>query len=80
MAKKKFEEALSELEAIVRRLENEQLSLDEAISLFEEGIKLSRFCAARLEEAEKKVSLLLKDDQGNLYEKPFDDTEPPSSL
>jgi len=80
MAKKRFEEALSELEAIVRRLENEQLSLDEAISLFEEGIKLSRFCAARLEEAEKKVSLLLKDDQGNVSEKPFDDAEPPSSL
>lgn len=80
MAKKKFEEALSELESIVRRLEDEQLSLDEAISLFEEGIKLSRFCAARLEEAEKKVSLLLKDDQGNLSEKPFDDTEPSVSL
>jgi len=76
MAKKKFEDALTELEAIVRRLENEQLSLDEAITLFEEGIKLSHFCAARLEEAEKKVSLLLKDDQGNPYEQPFADTEP----
>ena len=76
MAKKKFEDALTELEAIVRRLENEQLSLDEAIALFEEGIKLSHLCAARLDEAEKKVSLLLKDDQGNPYEQPFADTEP----
>ncbi|MCX8043247.1 MAG: exodeoxyribonuclease VII small subunit [Desulfobacterota bacterium] len=77
MAKKKFEDALAELEAIVRRLEDEKLPLEEAISLFEEGMKLSRFCSAKLEEAEKKVAVLLKDEQGNSYERPFDD-EPES--
>ena len=76
MAKKKFEDALAELETIVRRLEDEKLPLDEAIGLFEEGIKLSRFCSARLEDAEKKVSLLMSDDQGNPCEKPFEESEP----
>lgn len=75
MAKKKFEDALAELETIVRRLEDEQLPLDEAIALFEEGIKLSRFCSARLEEAEKKISLLVSDDQGNPQEQPFGESE-----
>jgi len=76
MAKKKFEDALAELETIVRRLEDEQLPLDEAIALFEEGIKLSRFCSARLEEAEKKISLLMSDDKGNPQEQPFEESEP----
>lgn len=75
MAKKKFEEALDELDKIVHRLENTALPLDEALSLFEEGIKLSRFCSAKLEEAEKKVEILLRDEQGNIHQKPFEEPE-----
>jgi len=75
MAKKKFEEALDELEKIVQRLEDANLPLDEALGLFEEGIKLSRFCSAKLEEAEKKVEILLKDEQGGTCRKPFEESE-----
>ena len=71
MAKKRFEEALQELESIVQRLEDGNLSLDDSLSLFEEGIKLSRLCAQRLDEAEKKIELLLKDESGGLYRQPF---------
>jgi exodeoxyribonuclease VII small subunit len=75
MAKKKFEEALEKLEKIVQRLEDANLPLDEALSLFEEGIKLSRFCSQKLEEAERKVEILLKDDSGNLSQEPFEEPE-----
>ena len=71
MAKKRFEEALQELETIVHRLEDGNLSLDESLALFEEGIKLSRLCAQRLDEAEKKIELLLKDENGSLHRQPF---------
>ena len=71
MAKKRFEEALQELESIVQRLEDGNLSLDESLALFEEGIKLSRLCAQRLDEAEKKIELLLKDETGVMYRQPF---------
>jgi len=71
MAKKRFEEALQELENIVQRLEDGNLSLDESLALFEEGIKLSRLCAQRLDEAEKKIELLMKDETGSLSRQPF---------
>jgi exodeoxyribonuclease VII small subunit len=71
MAKKRFEEALQELENIVQRLEDGNLSLDESLALFEDGIKLSRLCALRLDEAEKKIELLLKDENGSVSRQPF---------
>jgi len=71
MAKKRFEEALQELETIVQRLEDGNLSLDESLALFEEGIKLSRLCAQRLDEAEKKIEVLLKNENGSLHRQPF---------
>ena len=75
MAKKKFEKALEDLEQIVQRLEDASLPLDDALSLFEEGIKLSRFCSQKLDEAEKKVEMLLKDESGGLSREPFDESE-----
>lgn len=72
MAQKKFEQALEELESIVQRLQDTELPLDDALALFEEGISLSRSCSARLEEAERKVELLLKDGAGTLSSVPFD--------
>ena len=59
-----FEKAFQNLEKIVQRLESEELPLDESLQLFEEGIKLSRFCHQRLEEVEKKIELILADAKG----------------
>ncbi len=75
MAKKKFEEALQELETIVQRLEDGNLSLDESLALFEDGIKLSRLCSQRLDEAEKRVEILLKNENGSLSRQPFEPEE-----
>ena len=75
MAKKNFEKALSDLENIVQRLDENDLSLDEALSLFEEGIKLSRFCSQKLDSVENKVEILLRDDEGNLKKEPFENSD-----
>ena len=71
MAKQTFENAMKRLEAIVQDLESGELSLDEALKKFQEGVKLSKFCASKLDETEKKVSLLLKDNEGNVRVQPF---------
>lgn len=68
---KDFENALARLEAIVGRLEKGELALEEALQLYEEGVKISRFCSAKLEEAERKVQILMKDEKGKLTEAPF---------
>ena len=75
MAKKNFEKALADLENIVQRLDENDLSLDDALSLFEEGIKLSRFCSQKLDAVENKVEILLKDDEGNLKKEPFENSD-----
>ena len=61
-----FEEAFKRLEAIVENLESGDLSLEESMKLFEEGIGLTEACKSRLEDAEKKIQLLLKDSDGKL--------------
>ena len=68
----KFEEALARLEGIVTRLEGGDLPLEEALGVFEEGVRLTRHCSRRLSEAERKVSILMKNAQGQLEERPFD--------
>jgi len=67
-----FEPSLKRLEEIVKRLENGELSLDAALELFEEGIKLSRFCHTKLEQAERRVEILLKNNSGQTQAVPFD--------
>ena len=67
-----FEESLQRLEEIVERLEDDELELEQSLALFEEGVKLAAACDQRLDEAEKKVALLLKNDEGALVETPFD--------
>ena len=69
---KDFEQALKRLEEIVAELENGELALEKALELFEEGIKISRMCGEKLEEAERKVEILVKDGQGALKEEPLD--------
>ncbi len=72
MAKKKtFEKAMEQLEQVVADLEAGDIPLDKALQKFEEGMALSKYCADRLDETEKKVSLLLADSQGHLEEHEF---------
>ena len=70
MAKKdkqiQFEEAFKRLDTIVTKLESGDLSLEESMTLFEEGITLTETCKIRLEAAEQKIQILLKDSDGNL--------------
>jgi exodeoxyribonuclease VII small subunit len=61
-----FEAALQKLETIVQRLEKGELTLEESLSLYEEGIRLSRLCHAKLEEAEGKIEQLVKDARGDV--------------
>jgi exodeoxyribonuclease VII small subunit len=61
-----FEEAFKRLEVIVGNLESGDLSLEESMKLFEEGIGLTEACKSRLEDAEQKIQLLLKSSDGNL--------------
>jgi len=68
---KDFESALKSLEDIVAQLEGGDLTLDRALELFEEGVKVSRYCTTRLEEAERKVELLVKSADGSWKESPF---------
>jgi exodeoxyribonuclease VII small subunit len=70
-----FEKAFQQLEKIVQRLEGEELPLDESLQLFEEGIRLSRFCHQRLGEVEKKIELILADAKGQPVTEPFQDEE-----
>jgi len=68
-----FEKSFQQLEKIVQRLEGEELPLDESLQLFEEGIRLSRFCHQKLEEVEKKIELILADAKGQPRVEPFDE-------
>jgi exodeoxyribonuclease VII small subunit len=67
-----FESSLARLEEIVGKLENANLSLDEAMKLFEEGVHLSRDCQKHLQQAEGKVEILLKKAGGEMAAAPFD--------
>ncbi|OIP92462.1 MAG: exodeoxyribonuclease VII small subunit [Syntrophaceae bacterium CG2_30_49_12] len=60
MAKEKFEDMLGKLEEIVRRMETGEMTLEESLKAFEEGIKFARLCAAKLDEAQRRVDILLK--------------------
>jgi len=71
VAKEKFEEALKKLEELVKNMEAGELTLDESLKAFEEGIRLIRFCSRKLDETERKVEILLRDDQGDLAVAPF---------
>jgi exodeoxyribonuclease VII small subunit len=75
LEKKKFEEALEDLEKIVERLESGELSLEESLAAFEDGVRLVKFCNRKLTEVEKKIELLVKDKNGTLQLKPLEDEE-----
>jgi len=79
MEYKDFEKALARLENIVGELEQGVLALEKALKPFEEGVKNSRFCGAKLDEAERKVEILLKDEKGELTEEAFQPEGEPST-
>ncbi|HET7344046.1 MAG TPA: exodeoxyribonuclease VII small subunit [Methylomirabilota bacterium] len=67
----KFEDCLARLEQIVSALEAGNLPLEESLKVFEEGITLTRHCARYLDEAERRIEILVKDDAGVTGTKPF---------
>lgn len=67
-----FETSLEELERIVRELERGDLPLEKSLELFEQGVKLSRACQERLNEAERRIEILTRDNQGRPTIRPFD--------
>lgn len=71
--KKTFESSMAELEKIVKELESGNLSLEKAVSLFEQGKKVSDFCLKKLDETEAKITLLMTDDKDNTTQELFND-------
>ena len=68
MAKLSYEKALKDLEDIVREIESGELPLEKSLKKFEDGVKLSRYCTKMLDDAEQKITILLKDEDGNISE------------
>ena len=71
-----FEKSLARLEEVVKRLESAELSLDEAMKLFEEGVNLTANCKQELDAAEGKVQMLIKQRDGSLKAEPFETEKP----
>lgn len=68
---KDFEKSLKRLEEIVAKLEEGELTLEESLKLFEEGTRLSKSCGNQLNQAQRKVEMLIKDENEELMEAPF---------
>ncbi len=75
MSKLSFEKALERLESIVQEMESGELSLENALKKFEEGVKLSQLCTQKLNETEKKITILMEQSDGTVVEKPFSETD-----
>ena len=72
MAKRTFEQSLTQLEKIVQELESGDLPLEKAIDKFEEGVKLSKICGQKLDETEKRINLLMQSSNAEHTESPFE--------
>lgn len=70
---KPFETQLAALEKVVRELERGDLPLEESLKLFEEGVRLSRECQERLNQAERRIEVLLRDNEGRPILSAFDE-------
>lgn len=75
MAAEKFEVSLKKLEEVVAKLEGGELSLEESLKVFEEGVKHAAVCAKKLDEAERRVELLLKQKNGSFVKEAFCETD-----
>jgi exodeoxyribonuclease VII small subunit len=71
-SKPTFEKAMKQLEQIVDELEDGDLPLEKALKKFEEGVALSKFCSEKLEETERRITLLTSDSEGKPSESPFE--------
>lgn len=67
-----FEESLKELEGVVKALESRDVTLDEMLELFERGIKLTKSCTEVLDGAEQKINILMKNSDGEISSRPFE--------
>ena len=70
-----FEEAMTGLEALVKKMEDGCLSLDETLACYEEAMALVRYCNSKIEDAEKRVRLLVTAEDGSVTDRPFDSDE-----
>lgn len=75
MAELKFEESLKQLEKIIKDLEKGDLPLEDSLKKYEEGVRLSQQLSKKLEQAQKRVEVLMKAEGGRLDTKPFDDED-----
>lgn len=75
MAKKTFEQAMVQLEKIVQELEAGELPLEQALKKYEEGIQLSKFCSQKLDETEKRINILMEDEDDKITKIPFSDQD-----
>ncbi len=66
-----YEDAMNDLEKVVKDLESGELSLDESIKKFEKGMELSKHCSSLLEDAEKKITMLIEKENGEMKEEEF---------
>lgn len=64
----KFEEAMKKLEEIVERLEGGNMPLEESVEMFEKGIELSKYCSKKLDEVERRITVILQDNNGKITE------------
>jgi exodeoxyribonuclease VII small subunit len=71
LSKERFEDTFKKLEMIVNKLESGDLSLEDSVKLFEEGMRLSRLCSEKLSEVQKRVEILIKSSEGELQSQPF---------
>ena len=71
MNNQSYEESMKELEQVVKELESGELSLNDSIKKFEKGMELSKHCSSLLEDAEKKITLLIEKENGEVTEEPF---------
>lgn len=71
MKRKSYEDAIIELEGIVKKLERGELSLEESLEAFQSGIELTKYCNTKLDEMEKKITILLENEKGEIKEEDF---------
>ena len=69
--KRTFETAIEELERIIEKMEKGDMTLDESIQSFQKGIEISKFCSEKLDEVEKKITILLENSDGDIEERDF---------
>ena len=74
----KFETAMGRLEDIVKKMEDGDMPLEDSLKLFEEGDKLARICDQKLQSAEKRIEILLKNQDGKIAALPFNTKDSPS--